>query len=143
MDIDRVSFRLITELSRHDSSLEKVREILQSEMSHDLEIQIKHPTHYNSHPSGVECIEVATKFDYCLGNAIKYLWRQGLKEGQPSEKDLKKAEEYLKLRTKYVPGSSKLTLNMVAKIIDTEIASILSKRKEDAALLSRVDEVPF
>jgi len=43
---------------------------------------VNHPSHYTSHPSGVECIEITEHYNFCIGNAIKYLWRQGLKEEQ-------------------------------------------------------------
>lgn len=36
-------------------------------------------SHYTSHPSGVECIDVTRHMNFCLGNAIKYIWRAGLK----------------------------------------------------------------
>lgn len=54
---------------------------------------VNHPQHYTSHPSGVECIDVAEHYGFCIGNAIKYLWRAGLK-GDAVE-DLKKARWYL------------------------------------------------
>ena len=41
--------------------------------------QIDHPTHYNSHPSGVECIDIVEHFGFSVGSVIKYLWRAGLK----------------------------------------------------------------
>lgn len=34
---------------------------------------INHPIHYNSHPSGIECIEVAHHMSFNLGNVIKYI----------------------------------------------------------------------
>lgn len=37
------------------------------------------PKHYTSHPSGVECIDVTKHYNFQIGNAMKYLWRQGLK----------------------------------------------------------------
>lgn len=40
---------------------------------------VNHPSHYNSHPSGVECITVTEHMTFNVGNAIKYLWRAGLK----------------------------------------------------------------
>lgn len=40
---------------------------------------VNHPTHYNSHPSGVECITITEHMNFNVGNAIKYLWRAGLK----------------------------------------------------------------
>lgn len=54
---------------------------------------INHPPHYTSHPSGVECIEIVQHMNFCLGNAIKYIWRAGLK-GDEVE-DLKKARWYI------------------------------------------------
>jgi hypothetical protein len=51
------------------------------------------PSHYRQHPSGVECIEVTQHCNFCIGNAIKYLWRAGLK-GDAVE-DLKKAAWYI------------------------------------------------
>lgn len=54
---------------------------------------INHPPHYNAHPSGVECIAIAEHFNFNIGNAIKYLWRAGLKENLVE--DLKKARWYV------------------------------------------------
>jgi hypothetical protein len=54
---------------------------------------VNHPSHYNSHPSGVECITVTEHFNYNIGNAIKYLWRAGLKDSMIQ--DLKKAKFYV------------------------------------------------
>lgn len=54
---------------------------------------VNHPPHYTSHPSGVECITITEHMGFCLGNAIKYLWRADEK-GHPLE-DLKKAAWYL------------------------------------------------
>lgn len=51
------------------------------------------PSHYMSHPSGIECIQVTEHMGFCLGNAIKYIWRAGLKGG--AVEDLKKARWYL------------------------------------------------
>jgi hypothetical protein len=36
---------------------------------------VNHPLHYNSHGSGVECIDVVEWMGFSLGNAIKYIWR--------------------------------------------------------------------
>jgi hypothetical protein len=55
---------------------------------------VNHPKHYNSHPSGVECIDITKHYDFCLGNAIKYIWRAGIKTESPIE-DLKKAIWYI------------------------------------------------
>lgn len=52
------------------------------------------PQHYRSHPSGVECIEITEHMNFCLGNAVKYIWRAGLKSDDPVE-DLRKARWYI------------------------------------------------
>lgn len=54
---------------------------------------IRHPKHYTNHPSGVECIEVTEHMNFCLGNAVKYIWRADLKAD--AVEDLKKAVWYL------------------------------------------------
>ena len=36
---------------------------------------IDHPKHYNSNPSGIECIDIIEDLDFNIGNAIKYIWR--------------------------------------------------------------------
>ncbi len=54
---------------------------------------VNHPPHYTTHPSGVECIEITEHMNFCLGNAVKYIWRAGLK--QDAVEDLEKARWYL------------------------------------------------
>jgi hypothetical protein len=54
---------------------------------------VNHPPHYNQHPSGVECIDIVEHFSFNVGNAIKYLWRAGLKFDELE--DLKKAAWYI------------------------------------------------
>ena len=54
---------------------------------------VNHPPHYNSHPSGIECIEIVQHMNFCLGNAFKYIWRAGSK-GDTIE-DLNKAIFYI------------------------------------------------
>lgn len=41
---------------------------------------VNHPKHYMSDPSGVECIQITRHRNFNVGNAIKYLWRAGLKD---------------------------------------------------------------
>ena len=55
---------------------------------------VNHPSHYTEHPSGIECIEVTEHLSFCVGNAIKYLWRADLKHDDAIE-DLKKAAWYI------------------------------------------------
>jgi hypothetical protein len=56
---------------------------------------VQRPAHYNKHPSGVECIEIAEYMGFNLGNAFKYLWRGGLKDGDATQ-DYEKALWYLR-----------------------------------------------
>lgn len=55
---------------------------------------VNHPPHYTGHPSGIECITIVEHMGFCLGNAIKYIWRAGLKSTDAIE-DLEKARWYL------------------------------------------------
>lgn len=54
---------------------------------------VDHPPHYTQHPSGIECIQITEHMGFCLGNAVKYIWRADLK--QNALEDLKKARWYL------------------------------------------------
>ena len=51
------------------------------------------PLHYRSHPSKIEAIQITEHMGFCLGNAIKYIWRADLK-GDAVE-DLKKSIWYI------------------------------------------------
>jgi hypothetical protein len=55
---------------------------------------VNHPPHYTSDPSGVECITITRHRNFNIGNAIKYLWRAGLK-GESNVEDLRKAIFYI------------------------------------------------
>lgn len=67
-------------------------------MSNNLNItvdQVSHPAHYTTDPSGVECLEITRHRNFNIGNAIKYLWRAGLKNEDKHVEDLKKAIFYI------------------------------------------------
>lgn len=59
-------------------------------IDHDM---VNEPPHYRNHPSGVECIQITEHLNFCIGNAIKYLWRADDK-GDPIE-NLRKARYYV------------------------------------------------
>lgn len=59
---------------------------------------VHHPLHYKQHPSGVECIDITEHMSFCLGNAVKYIWRADLKGS--SIQDLEKAKWYLEREIK-------------------------------------------
>lgn len=73
--------------------------------------RVQHPDYYNSHPSGIECIDVARHYDFNIGNVIKYIWRAGLKTEQgvnDKEKrieDLEKAKFYLEDEINYLKNA--------------------------------------
>ena len=56
---------------------------------------VNRPSHYTSHPSGVECIQITEHMNFNLGNAIKYIWRAGLKDSERPMLDLAKANWYI------------------------------------------------
>lgn len=56
---------------------------------------VHQPLHYTSDPSGVECIDITRHRNFNIGNAIKYLWRAGLKDETKHIEDLKKAIFYI------------------------------------------------
>ena len=87
-----LSYRLIGEFLE---SFERVDDSKRLHKSTPRSDAINHPEHYISHPSGIECIEITRHMGFAAGNVIKYLWRNGLKDGEPSLKDLKKAAWYL------------------------------------------------
>lgn len=51
------------------------------------------PDHYKASVSGIECIEITRWLSFNLGNAVKYLWRCGLKDDPTLE--VQKAIWYL------------------------------------------------
>jgi hypothetical protein len=54
---------------------------------------VHHPKHYNSHPSGIECVEFSELLPGNLSHACVYVWRHANK-GQPEE-DLEKAQWFI------------------------------------------------
>lgn len=58
---------------------------------------VVHPLHYNQHPSGVECWDIAQYYTFNVGTVFKHLWRAGLKDTTPEGtlEDHEKALQYL------------------------------------------------
>ena len=106
--------------------------------------QVNHPSHYCQHPAGIECIDVIRHYVCDIANAIKYLWRAGLKaelgrdDADKEIEDLHKAlwyiEDYLRTRTneqiKYVQRSrmaaivKELTDHSIEEITQGYVASV-------------------
>lgn len=70
-------------------------DMLNRALERERNVAVNTPPHYRSHPSGVECIQITEHMNFCLGNAIKYIWRAGLKADDPIQ-DLEKAIWYIK-----------------------------------------------
>ena len=56
--------------------------------------QVNHPDYYNDGIEAIDFIE-SHKLNFSLGNAIKYIVRAGLKNGEPTQEALRKAIWYL------------------------------------------------
>ena len=127
------------------------RERLVDNIHHD---NVNHPKHYTSDPSGVECIDIVKHRDFCTGNAIKYLWRCGLKHRPDADKieilaneieDLKKSRYYINCKIDMLENKmSRILIEQDEAIVKAQKESIykedLSKYrlplKEDKQLLS-------
>ena len=81
---------------------------------------VNHPSHYVSHPSGVETINITREFEFALGNAWKYLMRFRYK-GKPKE-DLEKAvwymNDYMNHRDLYAEFTVKLDNEKTENLIN-------------------------
>lgn len=72
----------------------------QTKIMDQIEDPVNRPSHYTSHPSGIECIQVTRHMSFNIGNVVKYCWRAGLKTASDNRnasrlQDLKKARWYL------------------------------------------------
>lgn len=56
---------------------------------------VTRPAHYNQHPSGIEPIQFTKWMNFCLGSAMKYIWRADLKFN--AIEDLEKAKQMLEV----------------------------------------------
>ena len=62
---------------------------------------VNHPRHYNARKDGMECIDIIRHYTCDIANALKYLWRAGLKtdagitDREKEIEDLKKAVWYI------------------------------------------------
>lgn len=93
--------------SNIESVSEELNKIIKPEHN-----RVNHPSYYQD-PSGVECITVARYRDFNIGNALKYLWRAGLKteEGisdiDKQIEDLQKAVFYINDEIELLKGKAK------------------------------------
>ena len=112
---------------------------------------VNHPSHYTSDKSGVECIEITRHRNFNIGNAIKYLWRAGLKGGGNSTKeieDLKKAIFYITREIENIEDdiadaeeelSTWTTSDYSKKLYDEILDSALSAEEFDDLAAAKAD----
>lgn len=81
---------------KYPAMIKKYEDLVETETIKD---NVNSPGHYTQ--GNIECIDAIQEsmsteafLGYCKGNTIKYLWRSGLKDKDPSE-DLQKARWYL------------------------------------------------
>ena len=91
--------------------------------------QVNHPKHYNSHPNGIECIDIIRHYTCDIANAIKYLWRAGLKPEMGKE-DAEKEIEDLKKALWYIED--------YRKHINNRASYIVAKAPKDSSLPDKV-----
>lgn len=89
---------------------------------------VHRPSHYNNHPSGIECIEITRHCMSDMGQAIQYIWRWGLKTGEGA-RDLGKARFFLSDilangLAHHPPHSAKVKL-LLAVHADTTVRGVL------------------
>ena len=90
---------------------------------------VNHPQHYNSHPNGIECIDIIRHYACDIANAIKYLWRAGLKPEMGME-DAEKEIEDLKKALWYIFDYK--------KHINKRASYIVAKAPKDSSLSDKV-----
>ena len=86
---------------------------------------VNHPTHYLTHRSGVECITITEHLNFCLGNAIKYIWRADAKGDAIN--DLAKAAWYIEreiVRRKTLADMEKAQLlGVIADCLENDLVT--------------------
>ncbi len=92
-DLEKKNIDELLNLAEYQSCKKRQEQLLQA-MAEPVYYtdNVNHPKHYTEHPSGVECIQITEHMNFCLGNAIKYLFRHEHKNGI---EDLKKAVWYI------------------------------------------------
>lgn len=99
---------------------------------------VNHPQHYTSHPSNVECITIVQHHNFNIGNAMKYLWRCGLKDGEGEVKELLKAKKYIEFeleRIGYVDEKVDIKLDTTQALnqinnFESELVKLLGTNQE-------------
>ncbi len=105
--------------------------------SEDPNEKVDHPRHYNQHPSNIETIEIIEHLPCNLSNAVKYIWRCGLKQTSTPLRDLQSAKWYteresqridlFELADEQAPKTDVVWRALARKVIIAEPEGILSE----------------
>lgn len=101
-------------------------------MAAEMTDKVNHPKYYNSDPSGVECIDIVRHRNFNVGNAIKYLWRAGLKQeadkssDEKQIEDLNKAVWYIIDEIHRLDGTCNVITDIVRKEFPTDNSDIIA-----------------
>lgn len=94
--------------------------------------EVNHPAHYETSHPGMECIELTESLSFCLGNAVKYVWRCHSKNNETQ--DLRKAAWYLhRARLNHEPAPG----------LTPRQHHILDRLRHDADQADRLAETDF
>ena len=108
--------------------------------------QVNHPAHYNQHPAGIECIDIIRHYTCDIANALKYLWRAGLKpemgkdDAEKEIEDLKKALWYIEDYRVKIPQLL-LSHFKSRKRMEQIIIEVTGHRKDEIAYCGYEDHV--
>ena len=139
---------VITELQRRQASDLEWLQRQESKKNMTTEDDVNHPTHYTSHPSGVECNQIVSAMTYNIGSAVAYLWRAGLKESVPGDlkashvKDLRKAIWHIEREIERIKGVKPVTepkgdVVAVLEHIEREVERIRAGRVNQGSVLRK------
>ena len=97
---------------------------------------INSPKHYTAHASGVEAIEICSCLDFVTGNAVKYLFRVGLKD--PVLQDLRKSAWYLRRAHEKSNGRSSVFPDQEAVVKGIALVYEVTKAEPEGSVLRDV-----
>lgn len=85
---------------------------------------VNHPQHYNQHPAGIECIDVIRHYTCDIANAIKYIWRAGLKS-DADKTDIEKELEDLEKALWYIEDYSRNSVRFCHLLTHDEVGDVV------------------
>jgi len=119
--------------------------------SEDPNERVHHPRHYNAHPSGIETIELIEHLPCNLSNAVKYIWRCGLKQTETPLRDLQSAKWYtdreirrtelFELEDEPKPKTEIVWRSLARQVVAAEKTGSLLSGYLEALLLGHFDEM--